>query len=158
MAKDFKSTISELWTLLRLAPPRFGVRNEMKLSGEDINVRLVESDDGRHLLVIGQAGRLSSEPMRRAEQVRSLLQDNLAFLPVRRACVCVASGQGDAPLVEVRGVHAYGSRLALLSTLIEDVLFLQERHSAELQRAFGSTPKQRVSLQPYERHDVIFHP
>lgn len=156
MARDFKTGIAELWALYGLPPPRFGPIDEIALSLDQARLRLADSDDGRHLLIIAPAGRLSDHPMRRVEQVRSLLQDNLAFLPVRRACVCMAHDKGEPPLIEVMGVHAYDSSLDSLSRTIEDVLSLQERHSASLQGA--AAPRRRDSLQRFEQHDVIFQP
>lgn len=156
MAKDFKSAILELWELFGLEPPRFGPRDEMSLSAEGASLRLADSEDGRHMLVAADAGRLSEDPMRRADQIRAVLQNNLAYLSSRRVCVCLAADRGAPPLIEAQAIHDYRSGPGALSALIKDVLFLQERYGAELQDLSG--PKQRVSPQHHEHQDVIFQP
>ena len=156
MARDFRSSVLELWTYLGLDPPRFGPREDMSFYEEGARLRLVEGGDGRRMRVIGVAGTLSQDAARRARQVRAILQDNLASLYGRRGCVCLAKELGAPDLVQAEGTHPYEAPPAALSALIQDILFLQERVGAHLQNDFLLKPQR--SLQPDERHDVIFQP
>ena len=156
MATNFRSVISDFWASIGLESPRFGATNAIYLSLEDGSISLEEEEGERSLLVSAVLGPLATDPMRRREQVRWLLQENLVFLASRRACVHAKSGDGSSGIVVASGVHSYDDGVAELSQLIEDVLFLQGRHSGELSRS--SEPKPRVSPERYERQDVIFHP
>src|SRR5262245_52817044 len=80
MAEEFRRVITDLWAKLNLARPVFGETETVTLTIDRFELTLRESDDGRHLLIAGTAGRLAADPRLRGEQVRRLLKANLGML------------------------------------------------------------------------------
>jgi hypothetical protein len=142
MADDFRKVISDLFTKLNLGKPSFGDREAIVLTIDRREITLRESDDGRHLVVSGKAGRLSSDPRLRGEQIRRLLKVNLGMLQTSQSGVALVSTEEEA-FVEVQAVYPYAmGRIDQLMSQIETVLDRLERHASELSgSAAPSRPK-----------------
>lgn len=92
MAADFRSTVAELWAVLKLAPPKFAAEPEITLTISGMDLKLTNTPDERHLLLTGVAGQLAPELRTSSEQVRVLLQKSLAQLLVSSACLSILVG------------------------------------------------------------------
>lgn len=87
MAGTFISTVTELCSVLGLAPPAFGQDQEMTLTIDGLPLRLTDTPDERHLLLTAVAGELAEDPLAAASQVRNLLQKSLGYIGISRACI-----------------------------------------------------------------------
>jgi hypothetical protein len=134
MAATFEDMIRRLWRSLDLGEPTFATSTSIVLSVDGLEVELADAADGEHVLICGQAGRLSSDPTTRAVQIQPILNSNLAHLAVNPACVCLASDDDETPLVVVRARCRYGDALRIdhLSAAIADVASVTELHARDL--------------------------
>jgi hypothetical protein len=137
MSGDFRATVTRLWARLGLPAPTFRAGHAIILEADGVSITLAESPDGRHLLASGTAGRLSADPVRRAEQVCRLLRANLAAVATRRACVSVSRDNDETPAIVVQAMCACDAPAERLTQVIEDVLVLIEAHRGDLHEQPG---------------------
>jgi len=133
MSDAFKGEMTRLWGSLGLAAPLLRDQNTAVLKVDDIDIVLTETPDGRCVVATARAGRLSGDPSRRADQIRSLLQANLGLLARNRSCICLDDKAAPHPTVLVQALYPYALRqIERLKGAIEDVLAMVELHRSSL--------------------------
>jgi hypothetical protein len=123
MSVEFKTTVVKLWANLGLTSPAFRADDEIHLNIDGVDIKLTESPDGRHILASGTAGRLSEDPTRRADQVRTILYSNLAALTSNRACAGLNPKDETSANVIVQASYPYDLlQVDRLMAVVQDVL------------------------------------
>ncbi len=157
MAENFRTTIERLWQALGLGKPRFSATDRVRLTVDGYDVHLIESGDAQNVSVWASAGELSSDPMPRAQQIRDLLQSNLAHVANFRPCVCVEDEESETPKVVVHGLHSYADGgIDRLAATIQEALYLLEYHAEKLS---GGAPRQSAADRQSEWSEtIVFRP
>jgi len=159
MSEDFRKLVTDLWSSLGLRAPVFRSRNQMVLNIDGMDIDLSESPDGRHMLVTGNAGRLSADPTRRAQQVQQILDLNLATMTRHRACVSAEPKGEDTPAILIQGICSYDtSNVGELTGIVQEVLGLVEGYSPQLRDERGTGARRPTSKPPPVDEAVIFRP
>jgi Tir chaperone protein (CesT) family len=159
MSDDFRRSIRELWTALRLPAPEFDNGSRVELEIDDVAIILRDSDDGEHLSVSGIAGRLSRSRRREADQIEALLRSNLGHLALAKPCVRLRQVGGGTHEVEVAALHPYGARnVAALTALIADVVARIELHGALLDDEPVGIEVGTRTLEMSQSETMIFRP
>jgi len=163
MAAAFEDTIRRLWRLLDLREPMFAAAASIVLNVDGLEVELADADNGEHLLICAQAGRLSLQANRRSAQIERILGSNLAHLATNPACVCLAAEDSEAPQVLVRARCRYDRfRIDRLTAAITSVAAIAYLHASELAERDDTAQRRRI-VQPAqtagaENDLMIFQP
>lgn len=160
MSEDFRKLVTDLWSSLGLKAPTFRSTNQMVLNIDGMDVGLSESPDGRHMLVTGNAGRLSADPTRRIGQVQRILELNLAAMTSHRACVSAEPKGADTPAILIQGICSYESNVGDLTGIVQEVLSLVEAYAPDLRDErgpAGARARGPAKPQPVDEA-VIFRP
>jgi hypothetical protein len=160
MSTEFKAIVGKLWASLGLASPAFKADDEIFLNIDGVEIKLSESPDGRHVLVAGTAGRLSEDPTRRADQVRTLLYSNLAALTSNRSCVGLHPKDAAVPNVIVQGIYPYDiNQVDRLMAVVQDVLSYLEALGAVVKDDRKAPPvKAPTANDPAFGDALVFRP
>lgn len=158
MNADFQSIIKELWSQLKLPAPVFREAGSIALQIDAHELTLGETPDGLNVQISGLAGRLQQDAGTRQRQVRLLLEDNLAQLPLDACCVTLRTLPEAVHEIRVMTLHpCVSGQTAALMRRTEQVLARIEVLAARLD-VRAETMRRALPAGPLAGDEMILRP